>query len=109
MSMDVWLIMKLKNLTAVLVLSAGWGSLLLSVAFYLLFLRVYFEPGAIELPGLFWTAILLTILGGLAFLSGHIYLLVKKAWTWLWLAWLLCLMGLLGAFALTPVLLVFLV
>ncbi len=61
-----------------LLLPGAWGSMLLSIVFYLFFWRVDNEPGVLDMPGLLWTAVSLCSIGGLAFLGGHI-LLIKKS------------------------------
>ncbi len=87
----------------------GWGGMLLSVAVYLFFWRVDNEPGAKAVPALLWTAVSLCSLGGLAFLGGHILLIIKKAWLPLGIGWVLCIALLIGAIALSPILLLFMV
>lgn len=92
-----------------LVLSGGWLSMLLSIVFYLFFWRVDNEPGAKAVPWLLWTAVSLCSLGGLAFLSGNILLILKKAWLWLGISWALNIALLIGAITLAPILLLFMV
>ena len=99
----------LKDIWVVLLLSGGWMSMLLSVVFYLFFWRVDNEPGAKEIPALLWMAVSLCSLGGLAFLGGHILLIVKKAWLMLGIGWALCIALLIGAVTLAPILLLFMV
>jgi hypothetical protein len=101
--------MKPKEIVSSLLLSSGWGSMLFSVAIYLLFWRVDNEPGAKEVPGLLLAAIAFCSLGGLAFLGGHIYLIKQKAWVLLLIAWGLCAVLLFGALALSPILLLLMV
>jgi len=101
--------MKLKEIISGLFLSTGWGSILFSIAVYLLFWRVDNEPGARDIPGLLWAAIAFCSLGGLAFLGGHVYLIKKKAWTLLFIAWGLCVALTLAAVALSPILLLLMV
>lgn len=100
---------RMKEGFGVLLLSGGWGSMLLSVVFYLLFWRVDNEPGAKDVPALLWAAISACSLGGLSFLGSHIYLIMKKAWLMLGIGWVLCLALLVGAVALAPILLLFMV
>ncbi len=98
-----------KVILSMLAFVGGWGGMLLSVAVYLLFWRVDNEPGAKDVPGLLWTAVSLCSLGGLAFLGGHILLIIKKAWRMLLIGWVLCIALLIGAIALAPILLLFMV
>ena len=83
--------------------------MLLSIAFYLFFWRVHNEPGAKDVPGLLWAAISLCSLGGLAFLGSHIYLIIKKAWILIVIAWAVCIALLVGAISLSPILLLLMV
>jgi hypothetical protein len=101
--------LKPKEIISGLLLSTGWGSMLFSIAVYLLFWRVDNEPGAKDIPGLLWAAISFCSLGGLAFLGGHIYLIKQKAWTLLFIAWGLCVALVIGGIALSPILLLLLV
>ena len=101
--------MKPKEIISGLFLSGGWGSMLLSIAFYMLFWRVDNEPGAKDVPGLLWSAIACCSVGGLAFLGSHIYLIVRKAWTALFISWGVCLLLLFGAVSLSPILLLLMV
>jgi len=97
--------MKIKEIISGFVLAGGWGSMLLSIVFYLLFWRVDNEPGAKDIPGLLWAAISFCSLGGLAFLGSHIYLIKEKAWIVLAVAWVVCIALLVGAISLLPILL----
>ena len=101
--------MKPKEIISGLLLSSGWGSLLFSVAVYMLFWCVDNEPGAKDIPGLLWAAISFCSLGGLAFLGGHIYLIKQKAWTLMFIAWGLCVALTLVAVSLSPILLLLMV
>jgi hypothetical protein len=101
--------MKPKEIISGLLLSSGWGSLLFSVAVYMLFWRVDNEPGAKDIPSLLWAAISFCSLGGLAFLGGHIYLIKQKAWTLMFIAWGLCVALTLVAVSLSPILLLLIV
>jgi len=101
--------LKLRDILGALLLASGWGSILLSVAVYLLFWRVDNEPGAKDIPALLWAAVSFCSLGGLAFVGSHIFLLVRRAWVWILVAWGLCLALLVGAISLSPMLLLFLV
>ena len=80
-----------------------------SVAVYLLFWRVDNEPGAKDVPGLLWIAIAFCSCGCLAFLVGHIYLIKQKVWTFLLIAWGLCIALTVGAISLSPILLLLMV
>lgn len=100
---------RIKEVWGVLLLSGGWVSMLLSVVFYLFFWRVDNEPGAKAVPWLLWTAVSFCSLGGLAFLSGNILLILKKAWLWLGISWALNIALLVGAVTLAPILLLFMV
>lgn len=101
--------MKLKEIISGLLLSSGWGSILFSIAVYLFFWRVDNEPGTKDVPGLLWAAVAFCSLGGLAFLGGHIYLIKQKAWALLFIAWGLCVVLLIAAIALSPILLLLMV
>ncbi|MGB7876510.1 MAG: hypothetical protein WBL25_19180 [Anaerolineales bacterium] len=101
--------MKFKEIISGFLLAGGWGSMLLSVAFYALFWRVDNEPGAKDIPGLLWAAISFCSLGGLAFLGRHIYLIKQKAWTLLFISWGLCVTLLVGGIVLSLILLLLLV
>jgi hypothetical protein len=98
-----------KEIVSTILLAGGWGAMLLSIVFYLLFWRVDNEPGAKDVPALLWAAISACSLGGLAFLGSHVYLIIKKAWLMLGIGWVLCIALLVGAVALAPVLLLFMV
>lgn len=98
-----------KEIISAGLIAGGWGSMLLSIVFYLFFWRVDNEPGARAVPGLLWAAISFCSLGGLAFLGGHVYLLAKRAWLMIGIGWVLCLALLVGAVALAPILLLFMV
>ncbi len=98
-----------KHILSGILLSGGWGAMLLSVAFYMLFWRVDNEPGAKDAPGLLWAAISFCSLGGLTFVGSHIYLLLEKVWLVLFIAWGVCLALLAGAISLSPILLLFMV
>ncbi len=102
-------ISRIKEIWGILFLSGGWLSMLLSVVFYLFFWRVDNEPGAKAVPWLLWMAVSLCSLGGLAFLSGNVLLILKKAWLWLGISWALNIALLVGAAALSPILLLFMV
>ena len=101
--------MKIKEIIGALTLSGGWASMLFSVALYALFWRVDNEPGAKDFPALWWGALSFCSLGGLAFLAGNMYLLIKKAWVALAVAWVLCIVILFGAISLSPILLLLMV
>jgi len=101
--------MKPKEIISGLLMAGGWVSMLISIVFYLFFWRVDNEPGAKAVPGLLWAAISFCSLGGLAFLGSQIYLIVKKAWSVLGIAWLVCIALLIGAGSLAPILLLFMV
>ena len=98
-----------KHILGAIFLPGGWGSMLLSIALYMLFWRVDNEPGAKDVPGLLWAAIACVSLGGLAFLGSHIYLILKKAWLLLLLAWVACAALLAVAIYLLPILLLLMV
>lgn len=83
--------------------------MLFSVVLYLFFWRVDNEPGAKDMPVLLWTAVSLCSLGAVAFLGGNILLTLKKAWRLLVIGWVLCVALLIGAIALSPILLLFMV
>ncbi len=100
---------RIKEIGGILFLSGGWLSMLLSLVFYLFFWRVDNEPGAKDMPWLLWTAVSLCSLGSLAFLSGNVLLMIKKAWLWLGVGWALNIALLVGAVALAPILLLFMV
>jgi hypothetical protein len=100
---------QLKEILSALLVASGWGSMLLSVVFYLLFWRVDNEPGAKDVPGLLWAAISFCSLGGLTFLGSNIYLMVKKSWVVFVIAWLVCVALLIGAVSLSPILLLLMV
>jgi len=91
------------------ILLSGWGSMLLSIVFYLFFWRVDNEPGAKDVPALLWAAISFCSLGGLAFLGGNIYLIKERSWMVLVVAWVVCIALLVGAISLSPILLLFMV
>ncbi|MCP5094233.1 MAG: hypothetical protein GY943_01640 [Chloroflexi bacterium] len=99
----------LKDILIMFLLPGGWGSMLLAIVFYLFFWRVDNEPGAKDMPGLLWTAVSFCSLGGLAFLAGNILLIMKKAWLLLGIGWAVCVALLVGAVALAPILLLFMV
>jgi len=101
--------LRTKEVLSGLLLSSGWGSILFSLAVYLLFWRVDNEPGAKAVPGLLWAAITFCSLGGLAFLGGHFYLIKQKAWMLLFISWVLCVALLVGAISLSPILLLLMV
>ena len=98
-----------KEILAGLTLAGGWLSILVSVAIYAFFWRVDNEPGARDFPGLLWAAISFCSIGGLAFLGNHIYLIIKKAWMIILIAWVVCIALLIGAISLSPILLLFMV
>ena len=83
--------------------------MLLSIAFYMLFWRVDNEPGAKDVPGLLWAAISCCSLGGIAFLGSHVYLILKKSWLLLLIAWGLSIAIFVGAVSLSPILLLLMV
>ena len=90
-------------------LAGGWLSILVSGVFYAFFWRVDNEPGAKDFPGLLWAAISFCSLGGLSFLGGHIYLIIKKNWKIILVAWAVCIALLVGAISLSPILLLLMV
>lgn len=90
-------------------MASGWGAMLLSIVFYMFFWRVDNEPGAKEMPGLLWTAVSFLFFGGMLFIGSHIRLIMKKAWLMLGVGWVLCIILLIGAVAVSPVLLLFMV
>ena len=100
---------KAGDVVSALLLPTGWVAMLFSIALYLLFWRVDHEPGAREVPGLLWGAISLCSLGGFVFLGSHIFLIVRRAWLWLGIAWVGCAFLLVMAVSLSPILLLFLV
>lgn len=101
--------MNVKRVASGVILSGGWGSMLLSIVFYLFFWRVDNEPGAKDVPALLWAAISFCSLGGLAFLGGNIYLIKERAWIALIIAWVVCIALLAVAISLSPILLLFMV
>ena len=98
-----------KEILAGVTLTGGWLSVLVSGVFYAFFWRVDNEPGAKDFPGLLWAAISFCSLGGLSFLGSHIYLIIKKNWMVILLAWAVCIALLVGAISLSPILLLFMV
>ena len=90
-------------------LAGGWLFMLISIIFYAFFWRVDNEPGAKNVPALLWTAISFCSLGGLSFIGSHIYLIIKKSWKIILIAWAICILLLVGAFTLAPILLLFMV
>ena len=101
--------MKPKEVLSALLIPGGWISMLTSIVLSLFFWRVDNEPGARDVPGLLWAAVSFCSLGGLAFVGGQIYLIVKKAWIVLAVAWATCIALLAGAVSLSPILLLFMV
>jgi len=101
--------MKTKDVLISLLVPGGWGSMLFSIVFYALFWRVDNEPGAKDVPALWWAALSFCSLGGLAFLGGHIYLIVQKVWTLILIVWVVCIALLVGAISLSPILLLLMV
>lgn len=101
--------MQKKEILSTLSIAGGWLLILLSGVFYAFFWRVDNEPGAKDIPALLWSAISFCSLGGLAFLGGHIYLITKKAWKLMLIAWVVCIVLLIGAISLSPILLLFMV
>ena len=101
--------MKAKEIISGLLASGGWGFMLLSIVFYLLYWRVDSEPGAKAIPGLLWTAISLCSLGSFGVLGGNIYLLKQKSWITLIIVWVVCVALFVGAISLLPFLLLLMV
>lgn len=101
--------MKSKEIIGALTLSSGWASMLFSIALYAFFWRVDNEPGAKDVPALWWGAVSFCLLGGLAFLGGNIYLVKEKAWSVFVIAWVVCIALFVGAITLSPILLFFMV
>lgn len=101
--------MKLKDILIGFVMAGGWLSMLLSIVFYALFWRVDNEPGAKDVPALWWAAISFCSLGGLTFIGSQVYLLIQKAWIVLLIAWVVCIALLIGAISLSPILLLLMV
>ena len=83
--------------------------MLYSIVFYALFWRVDNEPGAKDVPALWWAAVSFCLLGGLAFIGSQVYLLIQKAWIVLVIAWVVCIALLIGAISLSPILLLLMV
>jgi len=100
---------KNKEILAGAIIAGGWLSVLISGVFYAFFWRVDNEPGARDFPGLLWAATSFCSLGGLAFLGSHIYLIIKKNWKIILIAWAICIALLVGAVSLAPILLLFMV
>ena len=98
-----------KEILAGVTIAGGWLSILISGVFYAFFWRVDNEPGAKDFPGYLWTAISFCSIGGLAFLGSHIYLIIKKNWKVILIAWAVCIALLIGAISLSPILLLFMV
>ncbi len=98
-----------KEILGGVTLAGGWLSILISAFVYAFFWRVDNEPGAKAIPGLLWAAISFCSIGGLAFLGSHIYLIIKKAWLLILIAWAVCIALLVGAISLSPILLLFMV
>jgi len=100
--------MKAKEIISGLLLPTGWSSILISIVVYTLFWRIDHEPGA-DGTGLLLATISFCSLGGLTFLGSHIYLIIKKAWIMLVIAWFICIALLVGAVSLSPILLLLMV
>ncbi len=98
-----------KDVISAFMLAGGWGAMLLSVVFYLFFWRVDNEPGAKALPGLLITAVSFFTVGGLAVVVSHVRLIIRRAWLMLGVGWVLSIVLLVGAVALAPILLLFMV
>ncbi len=101
--------MRAKDKVAVFCQVIGWATILLSIALYLLFWRVEYEPGAMKIPEILQASQAFLITGGLAFAGGNVYLLIRKAWKIYRVAWTLCGLILLLAILCSPALLVLLV
>ncbi len=100
---------EIKQILSALLLALGWAFVLLSVAVYLLFWRVDNEPGAGSATGLLIAAIAMLSVGGLSVIANAIYLIVKKAWIVIAVAGAVCLVILVGAIGLSPILLLLMV
>jgi hypothetical protein len=100
---------EIKEILSAFLLVAGWALVLLSIAVYLLFWRVDNEPGAAPVPGLLTTAILLFSTGTLSLIVNTIYLIVKKSWIIIAITGVVCLLILIEACGLSPILLLLLV
>ncbi len=98
-----------KDILAAVTLAGGWLSILISGFVYALFWRVDNEPGYRGSSSLGLVAFSFCSLGGLAFLGGHIRLIIKKTWALIFITWGACAALLVGAITLLPVLLIFMV
>ena len=98
-----------KEILSAILVVGGWGVILLSIVPYLLHWRVANEPGYSSDPKLLRAIYCFSSLGGLVFIGSQIYLLIKRAWIWFIVAWLLCFGELIIAISLSPILLLFLV
>jgi len=100
---------EIKQLLNALLLALGWAFVLLSIAVYLLFWRVDNEPGAGSATGVLIAAIAMLSVGGLSVIANAIYLIVRKAWIVIVIAGAVCLVILVGAISLAPILLLLMV
>lgn len=100
--------MRGRQILSAILLTVGWLSILISGFVYAFFWRVDNEPGASG-TSLLWAAISFCSLGGLTFLGSHIYLIIQKAWLLILIAWVVCIVLLVGAVSLSPILLFFMV
>ena len=100
---------EIKQILSALLLALGWAFVLLSIAVFLLFWRVDNEPGAGSATGLLAAAIAMLSLGGLSSIANSIYLIVKKAWIVLAVTAAVCVVILVGAISLSPILLLLMV
>ncbi len=98
-----------KDILAAVTLAGGWLSILISGFVYALFWRADNEPGYSGDNSLRLVALSFCSLGGMAFLSGHIYLIIKKTWALIFISWGVCVALLVGAITLLPILLIFMV
>ena len=94
---------------ATTLIAGGLIFVYLSFIFYALNWRVANEPGYDTVWYLLAPAIALSAVGGLAFLGGHIYILLRRAWLMLPVAWALCIVITVSAASLAPILLLFMV
>ena len=100
---------EVKQVLSAILLALGWAFVLMSVAVYLLFWRVYNEPGASPATGLLVAAITLLSVGGLSLIGNTIYLIVRKAWIVLVVTAVVCVVIFIGAISLSPILLLLMV
>lgn len=97
-----------KEIIATCLIPGGLILIYLSLAFYAFNWRVSNEPGYSTAWEFLFPAIALCGTGGLIFVASHIFLFIRRSKLIFW-AWGLCIPVTIGAVALVPILLLFMV